>query len=183
MHVPDEATADPGQPVAITGAALRFPGAADPWSFHQLTMAGRQMFRELATAGDDGRAASGGAAAPGVPSLAALLDDEFRGLGRDDELTGGITARHVLAAETAAAALADVPRPAGGWRPGASESSSREIPEPGTADVAGWIRRQLRTRPAGDRRDPRRGRSGPGRPAVRGWPGPPWRISSSAPPT
>jgi enediyne polyketide synthase len=153
MHVPDQATADPGQPVAITGAALRFPGAADPWSFHQLTMAGRQMFRELAAAGGDGRPARGGAAAR-RPSLAALLDDEFRGLGRDDELTGGITARHVLAAETAAAALADVPPVGRRVAPGRIGVFFAETPEPGTADVAGWVRRQLRTRPAGDHGTP-----------------------------
>ena len=32
MHVPDEVTPGAGQPVAIAGAALRFPGASDPFS-------------------------------------------------------------------------------------------------------------------------------------------------------
>lgn len=148
MHVPDQATAEPGQPVAITGAALRFPGASDPWSFHQITVAGRQMFRELALASDDKERSRGAAARR--PPLAALLDDEFRGLGRDDELTGGITDRHVLAAETAAAALADVPPVGRRVAPGRIGVFFADIPEPGTADVGSWVRRQLRTRAAGD---------------------------------
>jgi enediyne polyketide synthase len=148
MHVPDRSTADPGQPVAITGAALRFPGASDPWSFHQLTVAGRQMFRQLAMAGDDKKPPRGAAARH--PPLAALLDDEFRGLGRDDELTGGITGRHVLAAETAAAALADVPPAGRTVAPGRIGVFFADIPEPGTADVASWVRLRLRTQPPGD---------------------------------
>jgi enediyne polyketide synthase len=148
MYVPDQATADCGQPVAITGAALRFPGASDPWSFHQITVAGRQMFRELALANDDKDPARGAGA--WRRPLAALLDDEFRGLGRDDELTGGITERHVLAAETATAALADVPPLGRTLAPGRIGVFFADIPEPGTADVGSWVRRQLRTRAGGD---------------------------------
>ena len=155
MHVPDEVTTGAGQPVAIAGAALRFPGASDPLSFHELTVAGRQMFRELSPGpADDATVVftgpRGGAATRRRPPLAALLDDTFPGLGRDDELTGGITARHVLAAETAAAALADVPpvgRAVAGGRIGVFFA---DLPEPGTADVAGWVRRQLGLRAPGD---------------------------------
>src|ERR1700724_3102726 len=116
MHVPDEANIGPGESVAIIGAALRFPGASDPSSFHEITVAGRRMFRErghrtdnggLSEHGDQGERPAGR-----LSRLAALLDDTAPRFGRDDALTGGITARHVLAAETAAAALADVP-PAG----------------------------------------------------------------------
>jgi enediyne polyketide synthase len=128
MHVAGEASAGPGEAVAITGAAVRFPGASDPWSFHELTVAGRPMFRELG---------------------AALLDDGPYRLGRDDELTGGITARHVLAAQTAAAALADVPPLGRLVAPGRIGVFFADVPEPGTADVARWVRRQLRLR-AGD---------------------------------
>src|ERR1700722_12629740 len=113
MHVPAEANIGPGESVAIVGAALRFPGASDPSSFHELTVAGRRMFREFARASDDDELPDHGGLAAGRRSLrAALLDDEGGTLGRDDDLTGGITARHLLAAEMAAAALADVP-PAG----------------------------------------------------------------------
>ena len=138
MDVPDEAAAGPGEAVAITGAAVRFPGAADPWSFHELTVAGRQLFRELG-GGPGGRRAS----------LAALLDDGPYRLGRDDELTGGITARHVLAAQTALAALADVPPLGRLVSPGRVGVFFADVPEPGTADVARWVRRLLRLR-AGD---------------------------------
>jgi hypothetical protein len=48
MHVPDEANIGPGESVAIVGAALRFPGASDPSSFHEIAVAGRRMFRALA---------------------------------------------------------------------------------------------------------------------------------------
>ena len=147
MHVPDEANIGPGESVAIIGAALRFPGASDPSSFHEITVTGRRMFRELAhrtdncglpAHGDQGERPAGR-----LSRLAALLDDTAPRLGRDDALTGGITARHVLAAETAAAALADVP-PAG--RAVAAERIGvfiADIPEPGTADVRAWVHRHL----------------------------------------
>jgi enediyne polyketide synthase len=147
MHVPDEANIGPGQSVAIIGAALRFPGASDPSSFHEITVAGRRMFRELAhPTGKGGLPDHGdqGVRPAGRPSrLAALLDDAAPRFGRDDALTGGITACHVLAAETAAAALADVP-PAG--RAVATERIGvfiADIPEPGTADVRDWVDRHL----------------------------------------
>jgi acyl transferase domain-containing protein len=54
MHVPDEANIGPGESVAIIGAALRFPGASDPSSFHEITVAGRRMFRERAHRTDNG---------------------------------------------------------------------------------------------------------------------------------
>jgi hypothetical protein len=36
---------DYGGAVAIIGVACRFPGAADPAEYHDLTVAGRRMFR------------------------------------------------------------------------------------------------------------------------------------------
>ena len=39
---------DHGGPVAIIGVACRFPGAAEPAEFHDLTVAGRRMFRPVA---------------------------------------------------------------------------------------------------------------------------------------
>jgi hypothetical protein len=111
------------------------------------------MFRELGRQADGGPDPSGpdpcgtdpGGTRPGGPggrrpALAALLDEADRVLGRDDELTGGVTARHILAAETAVAALADVP-PAGR--------------APGPPACRGLLRRHAR---AGDGR---RGRLGP----------------------
>jgi hypothetical protein len=62
----------PVQPVAIVGVALRFPGALDPLSFHDLTLSSRRLFQL--------------GCGPG-PS--------------------GITPCHALAAEAAAAAIAD----------------------------------------------------------------------------
>jgi enediyne polyketide synthase len=147
MHVPDEANIGPGESVAIIGAALRFPGASDPSSFHEITVAGRRMFRALAhqtgNGGRPGRGDRGERPAGGPSRLAALLDDGAPGSGRDDALTGGITARHVLAADTAAAALADVP-PVG--RAMATERIGvfiADIAEPGTADVLDWVNRHL----------------------------------------
>ena len=108
MHVPDEANIGPVQAVAIVGAALRFPGALDPASFHELTVSGRRMFRELAdeTGGRYAARPRGTRKARGrrgrASLRAALLDDLPHAPGRDDDLTGGITARHVLATETAA---------------------------------------------------------------------------------
>ena len=40
--------ADQGRRVAIIGLACRFPGARDPAEFHDLTVAGRRMFRPTA---------------------------------------------------------------------------------------------------------------------------------------
>jgi enediyne polyketide synthase len=152
MHVPDEANFGPVQAVAIIGAALRFPGAWDPDSFHELTVSGRRMFRELADetpdgvppGGDDGDGPAGRAS-----PRAALLDDRLldgrpHPPGRDDELTGGITARHVLATETAIAALADVPSAGRLVAPGRIGVFIADTPEPGTADVRDWVRHQLR---------------------------------------
>jgi enediyne polyketide synthase len=121
MHVPGEAGPGAGHAVAIVGAALRFPGASDPSSFFELTVTGRRMFSDRA----------------------ALLDDESGAPGRDDGLPRGITARHALAADTAADALADVPD---AGRDVALERIGvfiADIPEPGTADVHDWVRRQL----------------------------------------
>ena len=95
---------DHGGPVAIIGVACRFPGAAEPAEFHDLTVAGRRMFRPVAD---------------GLP--AALLDDWARPEpGTQD--TGPV---QKLAAETTALALADAGfrdvagiRPGGGLRPG-----------------------------------------------------------------
>jgi enediyne polyketide synthase len=145
MQVPDQVNISPAQPVAIAGAALRFPGAADPASFHELIVTGRRMFREFSQPAD-GASRPGGGPASRRRALAALLDDEGRGLGRDDELTGGVTARHILAAETACAALADVPPAGRAMARGRIGVFFADIPEPGTADVAGWVRRHLKTR-------------------------------------
>ena len=76
---------DRGGPVAIIGMASRFPGAAEPAEFHDLTVAGRRMFRPVA----DGL-------------RAALLDDWARPeAGWRD--TGPV---QKLAAETTALAVA-----------------------------------------------------------------------------
>jgi len=77
---------DQGGPVAIIGVACRFPGAAEPTEFHDLTVAGRRMFRPVA----DGL-------------QAALLDD----WARPDAGTRDIGPVQKLAAETTALALAD----------------------------------------------------------------------------
>jgi enediyne polyketide synthase len=177
MHVLDEANIGPGESVAIIGAALRFPGASDPSSFHEITVAGRRMFRELAHQTGNGRPpghGDQGKRPAGRPSrLAALLDDAATPLGRDDALTGAITARHVLAAETAAAALADVPvvgRAVAAERIGVFIA---DVPEAGTADVRDWVHRHLAALTAGDTAAPRaRGRdvhvSGAGAPRPAG---------------
>jgi enediyne polyketide synthase len=167
MHVPDEANIGPVQAVAIVGAALRFPGACDPASFHELTVSGRRMFRELAgetAAGappgrDDGNGRDGPPA--GRASLrAALLDDLPPAPGRDDDLTGGITARHVLATATAIAALTDVPPAGRVVAPGRIGVFVADMPEPGTAEVRDWVRHQLMLLTAGDRAAPRGGSRG-----------------------
>jgi len=154
MRVPDEANFGPVQAVAIVGAALRFPGAWDPDSFHELTVSGRRMFREFAGE-TPGSAPPGGDGPAGAAPLrtalrAALLDDQPHVPGRDDELTGGITARHILATETAVAALADVPPAGRVVAPGRIGVFIADIPEPGTADVRDWVRHQLRLLTAGE---------------------------------
>jgi Beta-ketoacyl synthase, N-terminal domain len=53
---------DRGEPVAIIGMACRFPGARDSAEFHDLAVAGRDMFQPVA-------------ALPGRPLRAAVLDD------------------------------------------------------------------------------------------------------------
>jgi enediyne polyketide synthase len=136
------------QAVAIIGAALRFPGASDPSSFHELTVAGRRMFRSLDHApdgdGPSGTASQDEQSADRRLLLAALLDDQARGFGRDDDLTRGITARHLLAAETAAAALADIPPVGRAVAPERIGVFIADIPEPGTASVRDWVDQQLR---------------------------------------
>jgi enediyne polyketide synthase len=147
MHVPGEGNTGPAQAVAITGAALRFPGASDPASFHELSMSGRRMFRVLSRPAADGEASDGQPfGGPGRPGLlAALLDDGHRVFGRDDDLTDGITARHLLAAETANAALADIPPLGRAMAPGRIGVFIADLPEPGTADVSDWVQRHLGT--------------------------------------
>ena len=154
MHVPDEANIGSGQAIAIVGAALRFPGASDPSSFHEITVTGRRMFRRLAHP-TDASGTSGHGKHDDLPArrrslLAALLDNGVGGFGRDDDLTGGITARHILAAETAAAALADVPSAGRAVAPERIGVFIADIPEPGTVDVRGWVHRQLGVLMAGD---------------------------------
>lgn len=177
MHDPDEANTGHGQAVAIVGAALRFPGASDPASFHELTVSGRRMFRELTdeTAADGtlpARGDSNGSRRPaaGRTSLrAALLDDLPYAPGRDDDLTGGITTRHVLATATAVAALVDVPPAGRVVAPGRIGVFIADLPEPGTADVRDWVRHQLLLLTAGGPSTP----PGGGRGILIGSPGAP----------
>src|SRR5579863_1291201 len=166
MHVPDEANIGPVQAVAIVGAALRFPGARDPASFHELTVSGRRMFSELADetkpdappGRDEGNGA--GPLARHASLRAAVLDDLPHAPGRDDDLTGRITARHVLATETAVAALTDVPPDGRVVSPGRIGVFIADLPEPGTADVRDWVRHQLMLLIAGDRTAPPDGSRG-----------------------
>jgi enediyne polyketide synthase len=108
MHFRGESSKGPVPPIAIVGTALRFPGAADPASFHELTVTGRRIFQ------------------------------------RGSRVTTTTATARALAAETAAAALRDVPalgRPPGPGRTGviiAVEASGPEVP-----DVAGWVRGRL----------------------------------------
>jgi hypothetical protein len=71
---------DRGEPVAIIGMACRFPGARDPAEFHDLAVAGRDMFQP-------------GAALPGRPLRAAVLDDWSAPQIADDPVTGGLWPR------------------------------------------------------------------------------------------
>jgi acyl transferase domain-containing protein len=127
MDVRNEANIRSVLPVAIVGAALRFPGAADPASFHELTVAGRRTFRDLAGT---------------VPRQ--RLGDPPR-----------------LAAETAAAALADVPSVIRAVAPDRVGAFVADTPEPGTFHAGHWVRERLspagaavgnRTSPPGSKR-------------------------------
>jgi acyl transferase domain-containing protein len=109
MDVRNEANIRSVPPVAIVGAAVRFPGAADPASFHELTVAGRRMFRELAGT---------------VPRQ--RFGDPPR-----------------LAAETAAAALADVPPVIRAVAPDRIGAFVADTPEPGTLHAGHWVRERL----------------------------------------
>ena len=51
---------DRGESVAIIGMACRFPGARDPVEFHDLAVAGRDMFQPVAALPGRGRAKSQG---------------------------------------------------------------------------------------------------------------------------
>lgn len=146
MHVPEEAITGSVQAIAIIGAALRFPGAADPSSFHELTVAGRRMFRALDSDGPPGSAGQDDQPADRRSLLAALLDNHARA----DDLADEITARHALAAETAAAALADIPPFGRAVAPERLGVFIADIPEPGTTSVRDWVQRQLRMLAPGD---------------------------------
>jgi enediyne polyketide synthase len=143
MYVQDESSNAPVLPVAIVGAALRFPGAFDPVSFHEITSTGRRMFRELArTAVDHDHAHPNGTgplfSLDGVPLRAALLDDalrESRGAATDAAVATGWQA---LAVEIAATALADVPA-AGRAAPSRTGAIIASTPEPGTPDAGRWV--------------------------------------------
>jgi hypothetical protein len=78
--------------------ACRFPGARDPAEFHDLAVAGRDMFQPVA-------------ALPGRPLRAAVLDDWSAPQIADDPVTGGLWPDtgpvRKLAAEMTALALTD----------------------------------------------------------------------------
>jgi enediyne polyketide synthase len=146
MRVPGEASIGSVAAIAIVGAALRFPGASDPASFHELILAGRRTFRELY-----GSPASAEPSAAGVRAgrhtsqtwqRAAPLDYRNSPRGRDVPAPDGATGQHLLAAETAAAALADVPATSRGvvTRIGVFIA---DIPQPGSADLRRWVGRRL----------------------------------------
>jgi enediyne polyketide synthase len=123
MHFRGESNKGPVPPIAIVGAALRFPGAADPAAFHELTVTGRRIIQHSSAADEAG--------------------------------TGGTTAAwtataRTLVAETAAAALRDVPtfgQPAHPARTGVIIAV--EAPGPELPDVAGWVRGRLGLTPPG----------------------------------
>jgi len=87
---------DHGGAVAIIGVACRFPGAADPAEYHDLTVTGRRMFRLVE-------------GSPGRPLYAAPLDDWVRpvSFGDPEESAQDTGPVQKLAVETAALALAD----------------------------------------------------------------------------
>src|ERR1700761_5532952 len=151
MRVPDQASTAAGQAVAIAGAALRFPGASDPASFHELTVTGRRMFREFGRHPGSGRRTGPGPAGrptppDGQPLLAALLDDSDSaaaagGTPADATMTG-----QVIAAGTAAAALADLPAAGRSAAPGRIGVFLAGLTEREAADVTQWVRSQLAIR-------------------------------------
>ena len=147
MYVRDDVNIGPVPPVAIVGAALRFPGAADPAAFHELTIAGRRTFRELASAMHS-QAHEGGngtrvpLAFPPLPVALPGHEDTGRG-GEPGEAASDIPARHVLAAETAAAALADVPLSARPLTPDRIGAIVADIPGPGVRHAGDWVRESL----------------------------------------
>lgn len=149
MYIRDDANIGPVPPVAIVGAALRFPGAADPASFHELTIAGRRMFRELAEAvPGHGQAGGHGPLLPLAfpPLRAALLDHEDIAHGGEPAAgtsKAGIAPRHALAAETVAAALADAPPSARPATPDRIGAIVADTPEPGVRHAGDWVREHL----------------------------------------
>jgi hypothetical protein len=148
MYGRDDANIAAVQPVAIVGAALRFPGARDPVSFHELTTSGRRMFRELArTAVDHGRVYANGTgplfSLDGVPLRAAMLDGDGTPESLDgSQASNGAAGRHVLAAEIAAAALADVPT-SGRVPLSRTGAIIAEATEPGRPRLGGWVRDRM----------------------------------------
>ena len=109
----------PVQPVAIVGVALRFPGAFDPLSFHDLTLSGRRLFQL-------GYGSGGGGISPG----------------------------HALAAQAAAAAIADA-RLDRDWASGGLASRGRSgvivascpavaaVPAPLVPPIGAWVEQRL----------------------------------------
>ena len=115
---------DHGESVAIIGMACRFPGARDPAEFHDLAVAGRDMFQPVA-------------ALPGRPLRAAVLDDWSAPQIADDPVTGSLWPDvgpvRKLAAEMTALALAD----AGLREMSGSTLASRTVPRMRAAEEAG----------------------------------------------
>ena len=132
---------DRGESVAIIGMACRFPGARDPAEFHDLAVAGRDMFQPVA-------------ALPGRPLRAAVLDDWSAPQIADDPVTGGLWPDvgpvRKLAAEMTALALTDagLREVAGTCRTGLIIASS--VPELGeqVRDEFGFAARGLFSRSA-----------------------------------
>ena len=163
MHLRGEASKEAVSPIAIVGAALRFPGADDPEAFHELTVTGRRMFQDIAhIAAKLGIAHPDGDASDDLPH-AALLDDEAIPApdqtsrpptpsvpaadtpaddkpANDKPANDRAAARYQLAAETAVDALADVPRAGRPAEPGRTGVIIADTTEPGVAD---WVRTRL----------------------------------------
>lgn len=166
MYFRGESSKDPFPSVAIVGAALRFPGAADPAAFHELVVAGRRMFRDVPQLAAHREAAHAyGAAAPAPPAAyplrAALLDHPSAGTTLTDAAATGLAdegaaaasangpgahphlasgpGRYLLAAETAAAALADVPAAGRPSLPGRTGAIVANVPQRGVPDITGWV--------------------------------------------
>jgi acyl transferase domain-containing protein len=144
MYLQDQVNNAPVSPIAIVGAALRFPGAYDPASYHELTAGGHRMFRELARAAiDRGRVHSNGTgplfSLDGVPLRAALLDGDEPLDGRSaGRAADDMTARRALAVGVAAAALADIPE-TGRLTPGTTGIIIADTPDPGMPGVEEWV--------------------------------------------